>query len=94
MIILSIKYFLEIDLQPIWQLMRISQISNVNDNSLLLLIGIFIALLLLAVLFIVTLKIHVDQALLKSEQSEHRFERLYNEISTIMQALPVGVEIY
>ncbi|MDD2960566.1 MAG: ATP-binding protein [Muribaculaceae bacterium] len=79
---------------PILQNNRLIQIPDLNGDSLLLIIGVFIALLLLSMLFIITLKIHVDQAKLKTEQSESKFEKLYSEVSTILSTLPVGIEMY
>ena len=61
---------------------QILQISK-SSSSLLLFVGVFIALMLLALLLIIILKVHVNQAMLKTEQSERRFEKLYSEVSAI-----------
>lgn len=64
------------------------------DNEIILFIGGFLILLLICVVLIVVLKTHVNQAVLETERSEMRFEKLYNENSAMLASLPMGIEIY
>ncbi len=54
----------------------------------------FLVVFLISILLIIVLKIHVNQAVLKNKESEKRFERLFIEKGAMINALPVGTEVY